>query len=553
MIVSRIGITILLALALGLGVLVAIDRPPVVHAVDRALAPGLDPATVLELAWRQPDGTQFVVAREAPARPWVWRGATGGIDAARIDGVLTALRGARWQRRRSAPVSVTSATTLAVRTTRSITPLTLQIGAPGAGQTWIVRDGAPLLVDDWVARALTPTRVELRERTPLEQWHNATRVVVRRVDPPLEIDLDRDLRRASSAGRYFVREALVAALTDALAQLTLVALPTRTPSTAVAVDIELGLANPMRVAVHAACTAEACECPAATVAITGTSGDGCVAVAQVAALAAAIDPFAGPRLGHVELRPIPFVPQDYVTDDDRSLQLTGAPLLRIPPSPVLPDRARVSALVEALRTPGELVPLPAGPPRFVREISDLDSRNTYLQGFAGNVVARTGEGVAIRISPEAHGLLALDLVAFRDPSLWIEEPTAIRALTLREGTVVAKRALRTLALTRGEVIGEWRAAGVAVSPDRAAIIEELVTLLAAPRALAAAPAAPFVRKHQLVLEIAPFEAGGTASTLRGVDLGRLDAQGCPLRSDVSAPAMVTRRLCELVQRLLPLP
>ncbi len=152
---------------------------------------------------------------------------------------------------------------------------------------------------------------------------------------------------------------------------------------------------------------------------------------------------------------------------------------------------------------------------------------TSLEVYAGGLVARDGEPVAIRIAADGYAALVAPSQALLDASLWSDDATAIAAIDI-DGVVHA----------RGAVIGEWTGA----SPPTAAQLEVLATALAAPRAVrgdrgeSPPPAVGGQHAHHVVIEVRT----PVATTRRDVEVEKLGDR-CALRAPGGAAWIRIRR------------
>src|SRR5262249_48087994 len=139
-----------------------------------------------------------------------------------------------------------------------------------------------------------------------------------------------------------------------------------------------------------------------------------------------------------------------------------------------------------------------------------------------------GEPMALRPAPGAWTLLVRPSRELRDPTLWLEEPTAITAIQIDD-----------VRYQRGAILGDWsrRPAGGSRTTARASVraragaagdtkaLETLVGLLAAPRALGFVDG-QLAAVHRVTLTITPPAGTPTEHMLA---IGAARAAGCPAR------------------------
>ncbi|HEX2687622.1 MAG TPA: hypothetical protein VHN14_13440 [Kofleriaceae bacterium] len=546
MIASWRGLVVAAALAVVLAVIVVLDRGrtsgAVAGAVDRALVPGFDPDQVTELVWERAGQPAIHVVRSgdgwetrAPSRMDPDAVSHVPVDPGAVGDVLAALRGARWHRR-GAPVPVRVRVTVVAGAGRH----ELGIGAPiaGTGQIWITGDGRGMIVDGWVARALERDLLALRIKAPLADVGRAQTITVEGElatggEAPLQIA--GQPRRLAGRGGFVIAAELAGELERALAGITIVRVPDGPVAARGLAITTTGEASPpaARAAIHVMIGG---SCPGAgtLVAMTGTTGGGCIEPEVVAAVERAIGRLLQPPEAVVERRPIPFEPTRVVLADAVALDTTA---LRIGDHPAEP--ARAAELLAALAAPAQVVSLPALPVKGTLVVTGRIGAAITLDLFATHVLARHGEPVALRPAPGAWNLLVRRSRELRDPTLWLEEPTTISAVLI-DG----------VRYERGGVIGDWTrqpasgsgAPGTSPGPGLVPVpgpapgpvpvidernLEALVGLLAAPRSLGFLDEAVRVA-HRVALTITP-PAG--PPTERVLAIGDARAAGCPARVD----------------------
>lgn len=522
MIASWRGLCVIAVIAVALVLAVVVDLGRSGGPVDRALVPGFAADRVTELVW-EPSGKPAIhVVRAGGA--WQLRTPSTEVAAAAIPAaaravgdVLAALRGARWHRA-GAPTPVHGTLTVVAGGVRVV----LGLGEPIAGtdQAWIVDGARGLVVDSWVARALDRDVLSLREPTPLGNARRADAIEVARGGVALRLE---GVPRRLVAPPVVVAAELVAELERALAEVTVVRIPDGSVSPgdlAVAVTDD-GPAHGARVVLGGSCPGAP-----ALVAMVGTAGNGCVEAAAVQAVERAVQRLQHPLSEIVERRPIPFDVQRVVLADATVLD-TSPPRVAGDPA----DPARVAELLAALAAPAEVAAVPVQPPFQHLLITDRAGTAITLDLFADRVVARHGEPIALRPPPGLWPLLVRPSRELRDVALWLEEPTTITELQI-DG----------VRYQRGSLIGAWerRPAG-AFAP---AMLDALVELLAAPRAIGFADA-PLAVAHRVTVTVTPPFGPPTAHVLA---VGAARAAGCPAQVERGVIVLPTR-VCTQVAAL----
>jgi hypothetical protein len=515
------GVAVVWVIAVVVAVIAALDlgrlgRAPAV--VDRAVVPGFDADRVTELAWERAGQPAIRVVRAASG--WELRTATGGLpaDAAAVGEVLAALRGARWHRQGPVPaVHASLAITAGARRT------VLGLGAPidGTEQAWLAADGRGVVVDRWAQRALDRDALALRIHAPLGDIRRAQAIDVTRGADAFQLAGPAH-RRAASGLR--VDAALVADLDRALADVAIVRIPDgELHAAGIAVAADFGAGSSARLVVGGGCPGDA-----ALVAVASSAGDGCVAPAAADAVARAVDRLAQPIAAIVERRPAPIDVQRVVLADGAVFETQP---LRVAGQPA--DPARAAELLVALARPAEPAALPKAAPIAHLVVTDRAGEAIALDVFAGGLVARHGEPIALRPAPGAFQLLQRPARALREIALWTEEPTTIAALQI-DG----------VRYRRGAVLGDW--SREPAGPVAAARLEALVGVLAAPRAEAGAEAdLPIV--HRVAITVAPPIGAPSQHVL---ELGAPRAGGCPARAGRDAvvlPASVCTQVAALAR------
>ena len=287
-----------------------------------------------------------------------------------------------------------------------------------------------------------------------------------------------------------------------------------------------------RVELHARC-ASPCECPPQTVYATTPSGPGCVSASAATALAAFVDQLAAPPLSLVEPRPLPATPAS-VTLVDASQLVLSPPAITLAGTTTPADPARIEELVTVLGLPATPAALPTTAPS-----ETLATPASTLRLYANDVVARAGEPVALQLGPGAAAILRRPGAAYRDLTLWREDPLTIHAITIQ------RAASRTAAasvseIVRGAVIGEWTRDGAPLAAPEAELAEALASSLAAPRVLG--DAAHFPPRYVVTIAVAA-PTGATASHSLTVGAPR---SGCPLHA-LETDRLMCARLAALAR------
>lgn len=498
MIASGRGLAVLAAIAVALLVLVLVSGPRGTEPADRSLVPGFDADRVVELQFRHGD-QRFVVRRAGDE--WRIPSSNAVADPAAVDAVFTALRGGRWHRRASRGVAGATRATLVVGGT------TFDVGVelPGTGQTWLVRDGSEaLLVDSWIAAALSRDELAMRERHPLD-CASASAITAVTAAGTLRIEGSRLVEPRP----MWLDDGWLASLADACARVEIRSLAgkrTGTPGLRVVANGEL-----MRVGT--------CTDRSQVYVETGV-GAGCVAEADLDALTDALrDPV-------VDRHPLPIEPAMLVLADGRTLELTGSP--HFAGGDADPDRVR--ELVAALRAPGNaVVARPTAKPAATLIARDRTGLEITLELW-DHVIARAGEPSAIAIDPVAWTTITRPTSLLRDPTLWREDATTISAVTIDGVTY-----------RRGAVLGEWTREPAGVID--AGLVDALVEALATVRAPAGPP--PHVAGHRLTVTITPPAGSPVTHTL---EVGAQAASGCAARVD-GKPVVLPLPLCTAVLAL----
>lgn len=456
MIATRRGLAVLLAIAAVLGVLLVRElrrtRP---SPESRALVPGLDPSYITKMTWDRSPLPPVAVTGGGTEWTWTSTTFTGRADARVVRDVLAALRAGKWQR--TGKVLAAGKLRAQLALTIGTTERVIGIGAalPGTEQTWLVVGARALLVDSWVARALDPEPLVLRERRPVADAAHAVAVIVR-----TETEVARfegTPRRQVEPRVLLVRPELIGELERALEALEIVRLSRPPAERTAVVSVQL----PRNVGLSATCPDDH-----ALAWLTSDLGDGCIPRATYDAAVAAVHALTAPPELVADPRPLPAELAKIVLLDRHVLELARVPEIDGQPA----DPVAVTELLAALAAPAEIV---VSPPSVTTErgrlvLSIKGGITISLELFDDNLVRREGEPIALRLSGAAYARLARGAVAYADKSVWNEEPTTVTSLVIDDITY-----------TRGVVIGEWtRAPAGAFDSKR---VEAVVAALSAPR------------------------------------------------------------------------
>jgi len=436
-------------------------------AVDRRIAPGFDATAVRTLRWDHDGVIDAEVVRDASG----WRFPKGPFaDAAAVDEVIAALRGGVWQRREPAA----RAGTLHERITAiGATTATFAIGDSLAEQVWIVAGDDALLVDGWIAHALeraTQPPLGLRIREPLAGAAEAERIDITRDDISLAL-----VGHPRQLHGVLVDAERVRAVETPLAKLTLVsAFRDPVPNT-LSDHVVISIGPPVALEIAAAGRHRCGEW------VTGI--DGCVGEPAWAALRTAITELARPIAEIAERRPAPIEPVS-IRLPDGTLDLDKRPTIDGHDA----DSARIAELVAALAAPATVVAKPTDKATQTVEVRGKANVTIVLELHAG-IVVRRDEPLGLRLEPAAWAALTRPASSYRDTALWLEEPTAIIAITVDN-----------FAYKSGNIVGTWtREPPGPVDPHA---LDAATRILAAPRAPPATLPTGFALKHRIAIMVA---------------------------------------------------
>lgn len=518
------GLVVLVGLAVALVIVVAIDLRRTHEMPDRALITGFDAERVTELIWERAGRVAIRIVRGPDG--WdvhVQDTAIAPADPGAVGEVLAALRGARWHRRGEAVAVHGTLTVVSGEQRRA-----LGLGPPieGTEQVWLVEGGRGVVVDRWVARALDRDRLSLRIARPLAEIAQAEAIAIAR-EGAGELRIEGHPRRLVAPHALVLAAELAGALDRALAAVAIVRVadgPSGARGLAIAVTdrrAAAGRRGRVRLMIGGPCPGDA-----GLVAVSGTDGDGCVDAVVAQAVERAVAGVEAPAAAIVERRPVP-------VEIERVQLADGAVLTMAPPriGDGAADPARVAELLAVLAAPLDVVALPAAAPVGKIVATDRAGGEVAIDLFAGKVLARRGEPVALRPAPGAWEILVRPSRALRDVQMWLEEPTMITALAIDQ-----------VRYERGAVIGAWsrRPEG----PVDARAVEELVGLLAAPRAQGFVDGEGAPSRRVAIVVTPP--AG--APLERVIEIGPRRPSGCPARVDREVVALPAR-ICVLVAAL----
>ncbi|HLL23861.1 MAG TPA: hypothetical protein VK427_17105, partial [Kofleriaceae bacterium] len=326
-------------------------------------------------------------------------------------------------------------------------------------------------------------------------------------------------RRIVRPVEVLVQPVLVAELEAAVAALAIRAVPS-SPATSIAGTIST---SPPVVTVELATDN---HCGVDERQIGGTDGPGCVAATQWAAIDAALAKLAAPPAQLADQRLVPIDPVTITLADGVVLDLQKRPRVGDRDA----DSTRVAELLAILQTPaGE--PSARDPSAKVTgtiTIADRAGTKIELALLANRTVARAGEPVAFDAGT-VWTVLTRPSRELADPTLWTEDDTTIRTITVGATTY-----------TRGAVVGEWTA-----TPARAVDAERVSTFARALAQLRGSPGPRATMRHTISFEVVP--PGGTP-TRRTLQLGARTPAGCPAIVDGEA-LVLDAAVCDAAARL----
>ena len=459
MIASRIGVIVAAAIALVLAVIVIVDRPS--PAPSRALARDLDTLQLSRLAWTRAGEPEIVLERVAGK--WSWMSPVAGIeaDAGTVNATIAALRGARWHRK--APIAQAGPLHVALHATGASGPqIKIGIGKPlaGAGQTWVAIGDSAYLVDDWVARALAPAPLALRDTRPLRDAASAKTIVIDRVTPTkfaVRIEGARLVRPIDLR----IHPNHLAQLHAALAKLTIQAIPTKIDPTII---MTVSIDTPKLVTLE---IRAAGECTKDTLAVSGTFGHACITFADFRAIEVAMDLFRAPSIALADQMPARVDPVRITLPDGGVLDLEKRPRIGDHDA----DPAAVAELLLVLQTSVDAIERdPASPVQSKLVVTSRAGETIELELLPDKHIRRKGEPIALGASDAAWRILTRSSSALRDPTPWTEDELTIQSITIDKTTY-----------TRGAVVGEWSGGGIGLAASHGAALTALARALAKPR------------------------------------------------------------------------
>jgi hypothetical protein len=524
-IATRRGLVVLAAIAIALLVVLVVDLARRTEPVERTLVPVFDEASVVRLGWTtHPVGPYLTLERATSTKDAPWKRtapAPGAVEQTPVKSLLATLRGARWHRVKERDPRE-DGVHLAVD--RATTRLELWIGRPieGGEQAWIGIDDRSYLVDAWVARALVPSPIELAIRAPLGgiasvdeyaidgmRIEGTPRRVVRgEATPPTSAP-------TTPASGLVLDPAFVAELERTLAELVIEELPRAPMGHGEVITIEMA---GTRVLLGGPCESR--------VYMAATTGDGCVAREKADAVVALVAKLRGPPAAIIAHAPIPVGVESVTLVDGKTLDLRKRPMIDGADA----STDEVLALMTVLRSPvDEVVTAPTTKPIGTLSIA-IARGELQLSLYAGNLVARAGEALALRLAPDAFAVLGRGASAYRERTPWREEPTTIDEIGIDNVTY-----------KRGAVLGEWTR--TPVGPSDPASIEALVRALAEPRVIGVA-STTVAHGRRVRLVVRPPTGGEKTHTLV---IGAVLAAGCPAKID-GTTVLLPVEICHLVPR-----
>lgn len=527
MIATRRGLAVLALLAGALLVVLVIDVLTRARPADRTLVPGFDEASVVRLGWTaHPVGPYLTIERtidrtndKPAATPWRRTAPSrGAVEQAPIASMLATLRGARWHRSEARDPRE-DAVHLAIDHAGTRTELWIGRPIDATEQAWIGIGDRRFLVDAWVARALTPSPIDLAIRTPLAGIAN---VDTYSVDGRSLGGQPRAIAATQSTRGLVLDPGFVTELERALAELTIDADPVA-PVTPISDGIEIAMAGTKVTLAKA--PGSGCE---TRVYLAASTGDGCVALANAEVVWGLVARLANPAGAIASRALVPVGVRVVTLVDGAALDVTRRPTI----DGADVDAEQIVALMTVLRSPvdgTDVIPAPTGASIGTLGIK-TGGGDLVVDLYPSNVAMRRGEAVALRLSPEAFAILARGGAAYRDRTPWSEDPTTI-----------AEIAIDAVTYRRGAVLGEWTR--VPAGPSDAASIDALVTALARPHVVGVAPTT-VVRGRRIRLVVRPPVGAEKTHTL---ELGTASAAGCPAAIDTTS-ILLPVEICRLVPR-----
>lgn len=500
----------LTALAVLLGIAVALDRPPSAVARSARLLEGFDPDEVTRVTL-----PGAVLERVGDA----WQVNGQPADAAAVSDVLGALELAAAERWDAGGVTDRPIVVEGARRYE------LELGAPTpTGQVWARRAGErrAALIAGWVGRALDRDAASLRRR------------VVVTTDRPTGIELHADgVDLVTSGdppsahlgvGKVRLAPAKAAALADAVAGLRLATFPTDAPPARIGTLRVLGGAEVTEIDDLGPCPGDPSRRWTG-----GTAGVGCVdgwnavldaarAILDDALAAVDPSPVAAAKVMRLELG-------DAIADahgGDWLLTRNGEELPADDPS--------IDALVAALARPGRVVPFTGRSEPTLRVTHDGGASEALavVDSVAGRALRRDDEPFAIVVDPAVLDALALGAGGLVDRELVAEDWTRLSRVTIQHGAT-------RVDATRGASLESWSSHAEVVVAIRDLLIDLRAESLVAEPVTAPArtillhyepPPTPDGEPVDLELRIAPEPGGRCRVTVDGTVSGIVASAAC---------------------------
>jgi hypothetical protein len=505
----RIGLAILAAIAVALGVVHAVAggrAGPRSRAIFHERVSG---ATALR--WDSPEGGSLAIEKRGDAWHMIAPSA-GPVDPAAVADVLGALRGARWQR-------VADAAPGPARRTLAVGADTLELGpdVPGVGG-WVRGGRRWYLVEPWVIAALDRDALSLRPRLPFatavaglqRMIVKGDRVDVELVGAPLGVE--------TPDGRARLAPDVATTVVGHVAAIHVEELVHGDPQPrpvllTIGVD---GARGPVAVEVRGPCPGDP-----ALVWIGGAStGEVCVAQAPVLAFEAAVRAIAAAPLTYVDPRVAPGPYETITLLSGATLAWQGA-VVTVDGRPA--DDEAIARVVAALEAPATPTLAPAPRPA-TRGAITVDGRRLEL--VAGDVLVPTDTRYGHHLEPEVLAVLRLGVDDLRDRVVLRTEPSLLTGLAIAEGGATREvPADAAWAKEVAEAVREIRVDGF----------------------LAGAPPAP---RRTIELTYAPPPTAGAQPEQHRILLGANQRSGCAATVDGEG-VLLPRALCVLLGKPAP--
>lgn len=478
---SLIALSVVAAL---LALAVALDgsRGPATRA-DARLLPELRDRELARITWRRA-GEPDLVAEHTGDGWMITAPVEAPVDRGAIDDVVGALELLRPRRHVADAEVITPHTTLALQL-RGGDVITLALGdrVEAARQRFIARRdrAGAFLIDEYPGRVLDARADDLRSRRAIAVPPEPSSIAIFAPDATLQLSgrpLGVHLTGLPNKAR--VRPAVAAELVATLTGLRFERFadaPDAAPAWSLKVDGE------------ALAFFELCDGDH-TVLARGAGGAGCIEAGAVVGLLA----LTGGGLELVDPRALRAAPDDVVRIElpDGALDRSGARWQWDDGRPADAD-AVTAWLTELAAVTGAVEVAPERPPPPAWRVALVDARGEReeLVVYDAGFVQRAGEPVWLRAAAPAPSALA-----FRPRPVIDEQPTALRTVEVA-GTRIE----------RGELIGEWRAAGRTVDAGAVETLRAAVARLRAARWIADEPGARRPARV-LAIEFDPPPTGG---------------------------------------------